>query len=85
MCYSAQIRVDHRYHVRMFGAQLGIVKLQPQYGLELHLLAAKGDAQSEALTSVFLNFDQAFSQNRVGVYERLLRRSTAGRIRPAEL
>src|SRR5213075_3404464 len=50
-----------------------VIKLQPEDGLELHLLAAKGSGQSEALSpvSLDLDFDKAFSENRVGGYERL--------------
>ena len=51
-----------------------VIKLQPEDGLELHLLAAKGAGQSEALApvSLDLDFDKAFAENRVGAYERLL-------------
>jgi glucose-6-phosphate 1-dehydrogenase len=34
-----------------------VIKLQPDDGLELHLLAAKGTSQSEALSPVFLDLD----------------------------
>ena len=59
-----------------------VIKLQPEDGLELHLLAAKGEKQSESLTPVFLDldFDRAFAQNRVGAYERLLLEAIAGRL-----
>ena len=48
--------------------------------LELHLLAAKGSGQSDALAPVFLDldFDKAFLENRVGAYERLLLDAIAG-------
>ena len=44
-----------------------VIKLQPEDGLELHLLAAKGSGQSEALSpvSLDLDFDKAFAENRV--------------------
>ena len=59
-----------------------VIKLQPEDGLELHLLAAKGAGQSEALSPVFLDldFDKAFAENRVGAYERLLLEAIAGRL-----
>ncbi|MGH8758042.1 MAG: glucose-6-phosphate dehydrogenase [Burkholderiales bacterium] len=59
-----------------------VIKLQPEDGLELHLLAAKGSGQSEALSPVCLDldFDQAFAENRVGGYERLLLEAIAGRL-----
>jgi len=59
-----------------------VIKLQPEDGLELHLLAAKGSAQGEALSPVFLDldFDKAFAENRVGAYERLLLEAIAGRL-----
>ena len=59
-----------------------VIKLQPEDGLELHLLAAKGAGQSEALTpvSLDLDFDKAFAENRVGAYERLLLDVIAGRL-----
>lgn len=59
-----------------------VIKLQPEDGLELHLLAAKGTSQSEALAPVFLDldFDKAFAENRVGAYERLLLEAIAGRL-----
>ncbi len=58
-----------------------VIKLQPEDGLELHLLAAKGSSQTEALSPVFLDldFDKAFMQMRVGAYERLLLDAIAGR------
>jgi glucose-6-phosphate 1-dehydrogenase len=59
-----------------------VIKLQPEDGLELHLLAAKGSSQSETLTPVFLDldFDKAFPADRVGGYERLLIDAIAGRL-----
>ena len=59
-----------------------VIKLQPEDGLELHLLAAKGSAQGEALVpvSLDLDFDKAFAENRVGAYERLLLEAIAGRL-----
>ena len=59
-----------------------IIKLQPEDGLELHLLAAKGSGQFEALSpvSLDLNFDTAFAENRVGADERLLLEVIAGRL-----
>ena len=59
-----------------------VIKLQPEDGLELHLLAAKGSGQTEALSPVFLDldFDKAFAWNRVGAYERLLLDALAGRL-----
>ncbi|WP_077034835.1 glucose-6-phosphate dehydrogenase [Pelomonas sp. KK5] len=59
-----------------------IIKLQPEDGLELQLLASKGSANSEALTpvSLDLDFDKAFASNRVGAYERLLLDAIAGRL-----
>jgi len=59
-----------------------VIKLQPDDGLELHLLAAKGAGQGEALSEVSLDldFDKAFPQARVGAYERLLLDAIAGRL-----
>ncbi len=59
-----------------------VINLQPEDGLELHLLAAKGNSQSEALSpvSLDLDFDKAFAENRVGAYERLLLDVIAGRL-----
>jgi len=59
-----------------------VIKLQPEDGLELHLLAAKGAGQQESLSPVFLDldFDKAFAENRVGAYERLLLDAIAGRL-----
>jgi len=60
-----------------------VIKLQPEDGLELHLLAAKGAGQFESLSpvSLDLDFDQAFAENRVGAYERLLLEVIAGRLK----
>ncbi|HEU5295605.1 MAG TPA: glucose-6-phosphate dehydrogenase [Burkholderiaceae bacterium] len=59
-----------------------VIKLQPDDGLELHLLAAKGSGQDELLSPVFLDldFDKAFAAERVGAYERLLLDAIAGRL-----
>jgi glucose-6-phosphate 1-dehydrogenase len=59
-----------------------VIKLQPEDGLELHLLAAKGGAQGEQLApvSLDLDFDKAFPTDRVGAYERLLLDAIAGRL-----
>ena len=59
-----------------------VINLQPEDGLQLHLLAAKGSLQGEALAPVFLDldFDRAFPTNRVGAYERLLLDAIAGRL-----
>ena len=59
-----------------------IIKLQPEDGLELQLLAAKGSSNNELLTpvSLDLDFDKAFPSDRVGAYERLLLDAIAGRL-----
>ncbi len=63
-----------------------VIKLQPEDGLELHLMAAKGGGQSsdapELLVPVKLDldFDKAFAAERVGGYERLLLDALAGRL-----
>ncbi|MCC6249154.1 MAG: glucose-6-phosphate dehydrogenase [Rubrivivax sp.] len=66
-----------------------VIKLQPEDGLELHLLAAKGTAHAahgpkghEVLSpvSLDLDFDKAFPTERVGGYERLLLDALAGRL-----
>ena len=59
-----------------------VIKLQPEDGLELHLLAAKGSALGEMLApvSLDLDFDKAFESERVGAYERLLMDAIAGRL-----
>ncbi len=59
-----------------------VIKLQPEDGLELHLLAAKSGGGNEVLSpvSLDLDFDKAFSTERVGGYERLLMDAIAGRL-----
>ncbi len=59
-----------------------VIKLQPEDGLELHLLAAKGGGTNERLSpvSLDLDFDKAFPSQRVGAYERLLLDAIAGRL-----
>ena len=59
-----------------------VIKLQPEDGLELHLLSAKGSSERDPLAPVFLDldFDKAFAENRVGAYERLLLDAIAGRL-----
>ena len=63
-----------------------VIKLQPEDGLELHLLAAKGGGAAlqgqEMLSpvSLDLDFDKAFHTERVGAYERLLMDAIAGRL-----
>ena len=63
-----------------------VIKLQPEDGLELHLLAAKGGGPAsdgrEVLSpvSLDLDFDKAFPTERVGGYERLLMDALAGRL-----
>ncbi|MBL8331606.1 MAG: glucose-6-phosphate dehydrogenase [Rubrivivax sp.] len=59
-----------------------VIKLQPEDGLELQLLAAKGGSNNELLSpvSLDLDFDKAFPSERVGAYERLLLDAIAGRL-----
>ena len=59
-----------------------VINLQPEDGLELHLMAAKGSGPGELLApvSLDLDFDKAFSSDRVGGYERLLLDAIAGRL-----
>jgi glucose-6-phosphate 1-dehydrogenase len=59
-----------------------VIKLQPEDGLELQLLAHKGTGHGEQLTpvSLDLDFDKAFATQRVGAYERLLLDAIAGRL-----
>jgi glucose-6-phosphate 1-dehydrogenase len=63
-----------------------VIKLQPEDGLELHLLAAKGGSTASNLpeqlspVSLDLDFDKAFPTERVGAYERLLLDAIAGRL-----
>ncbi|MEF7616444.1 glucose-6-phosphate dehydrogenase [Aquincola sp. MAHUQ-54] len=84
---DAQIVVNFRPvpHPIFPGANVAnklVIKLQPEDGLELHLMAAKGTGQTEALSPVFLDldFDKAFSSERVGAYERLLLDAIAGKL-----
>ncbi len=63
-----------------------VIKLQPDDGLELHLLAVKGGSGAsnspELLSpvSLDLDFEKAFLSQRVGAYERLLLDAIAGRL-----
>ncbi len=59
-----------------------VIKLQPEDGLELNLLAKRGGSCSELLSpvSLDLDFDKAFASQRVGGYERLLLDAIAGRL-----
>jgi glucose-6-phosphate 1-dehydrogenase len=59
-----------------------VINLQPEDGLELHLLAAKGSGNNEQLSpvSLDLDFDKAFPSERVGAYEKLLLDAIAGRL-----
>lgn len=66
-----------------------VINLQPEDGLELHLLAAKGSvahADSANLPEVLspvsldLDFDKAFPTDRIGAYERMLLDALAGRL-----
>ena len=59
-----------------------VIKLQPEDGLELHLLAVKGSGTSVVLApvSLDLDFEKAFDSERVGAYERLLLDAIAGRL-----
>lgn len=59
-----------------------VINLQPDDGLQLHLLAAKGSIQGETLAPVYLDldFDKAFPTDRVGAYERLLLDAIGGRL-----
>jgi glucose-6-phosphate 1-dehydrogenase len=59
-----------------------VIKLQPEDGLELHLMAAKGTGNNEMLSPVKLDldFDKAFLTERVGAYEKLLLDAIAGRL-----
>ena len=74
--------VPHPIFAGTSGANKLVIKLQPEDGLELHLLAAKGSGSNEALAPVKLDldFDKAFAANRVGAYERLLLDAIAGRL-----
>jgi len=84
---EAQIVVNFRPvpHPIFPGTRLAnklVIKLQPEDGLELHLLAAKGGGSNESLSpvSLDLDFDKAFRSQRVGAYERLLLDAIAGRL-----
>lgn len=57
-----------------------VIKLQPEDGLELQLLATKGSGEALTPVSLDLDFDKAFAANRVGAYERLLLDAIAGRL-----
>ena len=69
-----------------------VIKLQPEDGLQLHLLAAKGSVVAQEVfsgagstevlspVSLDLDFDRAFPTERVGAYERLLLDALAGRL-----
>ena len=63
-----------------------VIKLQPEDGLELRLLAAKGTGPTGSMGEVLspvsldLDFDKAFASERVGAYERLLLDAIAGRL-----
>jgi glucose-6-phosphate 1-dehydrogenase len=74
--------VPHPIFAGTSGANKLVIKLQPEDGLELHLLAAKGGGNNEVLSPVKLDldFDKAFETNRVGAYERLLMDAIAGRL-----
>ncbi len=78
--------VPHPIFPGASGANKLVIKLQPEDGLELHLLAAKGSgpagASGETLSPVQLDldFDKAFPTQRVGAYERLLLDAIAGRL-----
>jgi glucose-6-phosphate 1-dehydrogenase len=60
-----------------------VINLQPEDGLELHLLAAKGGGVGEVLApvSLDLDFEKVFPSARVGGYERLLMDALAGQLR----
>jgi glucose-6-phosphate 1-dehydrogenase len=74
--------VPHPIFSGISGANKLVIKLQPEDGLELHLLAAKGTGNNEVLSPVKLDldFDKAFVSDRVGAYERLLLDAIAGRL-----
>jgi glucose-6-phosphate 1-dehydrogenase len=84
---DAQIVVNFRPvpHPIFAGTSLAnklVIKLQPEDGLELHLLAAQGTGNDERLSPVKLDldFDKTFAADRVGAYERLLLDAIAGRL-----
>ena len=78
--------VPHPIFAGSTGANKLVIKLQPEDGLELHLLAATGGRSvtngREKLSpvSLDLDFDKAFPTERVGAYERLLMDVLAGRL-----
>jgi glucose-6-phosphate 1-dehydrogenase len=81
--------VPHSIFPGARGANRLVIKLQPEDGLELQLMAAKGgspaasaNVMSEPLTpvSLDLDFDKVFPSDRVGGYERLLLDAIAGRL-----
>ena len=92
--YHAEIVVSFRPtpHSIFPGAQQPnqlVIKLQPEDGLELRLMAAQGGlnaagmgAVQEALSPVSLDLDfhKAFASERVGAYERMLLDAIAGRL-----
>jgi glucose-6-phosphate 1-dehydrogenase len=66
-----------------------VIKLQPDDGLQLHLMAARGSVNGVfhpsgqevlAPVSLDLDFDKTFGNERVGGYERLLLDALAGRL-----
>lgn len=73
----------HRIFAGPHHANRLVIKLQPDDGLELHLMAAKGTGVHDTLSPVFLNldFDAAFPTARVGAYERLLLDALAGQLK----
>jgi glucose-6-phosphate 1-dehydrogenase len=84
---EAQIVVNFREvpHPIFAGASRAnklVIKLQPEDGLELHLMAAQGARSGDQLAPVKLDldFDKAFPAERVGAYERLLMDALAGRL-----
>jgi len=92
--YHAEIVVSFRPtpHTIFPGAQQPnqlVIRLQPEDGLELRLMAAQGGlnaagvgAVQESLTPVSLDLDfhKAFESERVGAYERMLLDALAGRL-----
>ena len=74
--------VPHKIFPGTYHPNRLVIKLQPEDGLELQLMAHKGTGQGEQLTpvSLDLDFDKAFATNRVGAYERLLLDAIAGRL-----
>lgn len=92
--YHAEIVVTFRPtpHTIFPGAQVPnqlVIKLQPEDGLELRLMASRGGVETagagaiqEGLSPVSLDLDfhKAFSTDRVGAYERMLLDALAGRL-----